>query len=263
MVLWRNLPTSRKNVRMDGIRHIRFSMDNLLKYVGLPASIMAAVGLTMERISGLDLLPRLIATAILAFLVQHCLAKVLARHLASYVVAHRCGFVRKQGISKATCRIQVGGAILTILLSGIIASGLGWLQTEYLVISAAQSTRDGSQILTLTASWVNAERIELPLPAPPTNCELISRNANARQLDWDGPVRALALVNFVGQQTAEVKCDAKKPIDVGRIKVSGPADGPYHESEMRTARILIAITGVLLWTYGILHLYRLLREASP
>lgn len=52
--------------------------ERFLRYIGLPTAVAASVGLTWDTFTGLDLIPRLIATLALAVLAQEVLARSLA-----------------------------------------------------------------------------------------------------------------------------------------------------------------------------------------
>lgn len=226
--------------------------ERFLRYIGLPTAVAASVGLTWDTFTGLDLIPRLIATLALAVLAQ----EVLARSLAPDPPEPEVGFKPKQQ-GEATNHRKFAVSAVAILICSSVFAGLAWLQTERLVVSALRETQNGSQSLQLSASWEEADYITLSLPPPPVECDIREVGASLTEIDWDQPDRTLRVDRFVSPQSVTVICDTPTFISERDIQIVGPADGPYFESDLVPIRIAIFAIGVALCLYGLFRLRKL------
>lgn len=227
--------------------------ERLLRYLGLPAAIGVTVGLTWDRLTGLNLIPRLVVTLVLAAIAQEILARTLALSRPKAAMGFR---IHKQQNESRKYPWNVF-SILTLATAAAIFAGLAWLQTERLVISVLRNEQNGLQSLSLSASWVNAEYVILRLPPLPIECEISEEGASLNDIDWDQPDRALRINNFVFPQSVTVICNRTTPIGQRGIEKKGSADGPYFEPDLARLRILIILMGVSLWLYGLFRLHRL------
>lgn len=226
--------------------------ERFLRYIGLPAAVAASVGLTWDTFTGLDLIPRLIATLALAVLAQ----EALARSLAPEPPEPEFGFKPKQHRESTNHRKFAISAVAILICSSVFA-GLAWLQTERLVVKALRETKNGSQSLQLIASWEEANFITLSLPPPPVECDIKEVGASLTEIDWDQPDRTLRVDSFVSPQSVTVICETPTFISERDIQIVGPADGPYFESDLTPIRIAIFATGVALCLYGLFRLRKL------
>ena len=231
-------------------------MDRLPLYIGIPAAIVANVALSWDSLTGLSLYPRLLATLVLAGVLQELVARAWALGSAqNEAVRHP---------SRAEGRpMPCGGwcvcAAIALAITAAMTVGLSWLQTDRLVVSAVRGTQDGKQSLTLAASWVNADEVSLPLPGSRVTCEINEIGASLTEVDWAKPTRLLKIHDFVAPQTVVVVCDTEEALGQRQLKITGKADGPYFAAELRCLRFLICVLGGLLWFYGIFRLHRLSR----
>ncbi|WP_306120484.1 MULTISPECIES: hypothetical protein [unclassified Roseitalea] len=226
--------------------------ERFLRYIGLPAAVAASVGLTWDTFTGLDLIPRLIATLALAVLAQ----EILARSLAPDPPAPEVGFTPKQQ-GEATSYWRFAVSAVAILVCSSIFAGLAWLQTERLVITASRDALNGSQSLHLSASWEEADHITLSLPPPPVECNIREVGASLTEIDWDQPDRTLRIDNFVSPQSVTVICNTPTLISERDIQVVGSSDGPYFESDLIPIKFAIFAIGVALCLYGLFRLRKL------
>lgn len=231
-------------------------MERLLLYIGIPAAIVVNVALSWDSFTGLWLYPRLLATLVLAGVLQELLARAWALGSAQNEVVRLPS--RAEGRAMPCDGWRVCG-VIALAVTAAIAVGFCWLQTDQLVVSAVRGTQDGEQSLTLTASWVNADEVSLPLPGPPVDCKINEIGASLTEVDWDNPIRLLKIHDFVAPQTVIVVCSTDQALGQRQLKITGKADGPYFAAELRRLRSLICVLGGLLWFYGIFRLHRLSR----
>lgn len=224
-------------------------IERLPQYLGLPLTIAATVALTWDTFSGLDLVPRLVATLILAVILQELLARALAPKRPRHV-----GFLRPDVHAAAPNRLRLVGLALLLAVAAALAAGLAWLQTEWLVVAALRGEQDGAQTLTMTAAWVRADFVEVPLPPLPVECTVHERGATLTMIDWAQPDRLLRVDDFVAPQYVSVTCATDTVLGQRGVQIGGPADGPYFEAVLRLIRTSIIFMGVLTWLYGVFRL---------
>lgn len=230
-----------------------YMLERLLQYLGLPAAVAATVALTWDTFTGLNLAARLVATLVLAGVVQELLARALAPTPPEPNVGFR--FPDEQPSRPNRRWLMFAGVVLAA--AAALASGLALLQTERLVVSAARSEQDTSRSLTLTASWVKADYVILPLPPPPVECSVTETGAILTDVDWEQPDRTLRIDEFVAPQTVSVTCNTEVKIGERGLAVNGPADGPYFVSDLKRFQVIIVIVGVAIWLFGVFRLRQL------
>lgn len=223
-----------------------------LRYIGLPAAIATCIGLTWDTFTGLDLIPRLIATLALALFAQ----EALVRYLAPGPPTVKVGFGPPQ-LDEAKNNFRFAASCVALVICSSVFVGLACLQTERLVITASREAQNGSQSLHLSASWETANHVTLSLPRPPVECDVREVGAALTEIDWDKPLRTLRIDNFVSPQSVTVICDSPTLISQRDIQVDGPSDGPYFENDLTIIRLIIFAMGVATCLYGIFRLKKL------
>lgn len=226
--------------------------ERYLRYLGLPAAVGACAGLTWDTFTGLDLIPRLIATLALAVFAQ----EVLARSLALGPPSPKFGFQPQQK-DKAPNNARVAISAVTLAICSVVFAYLAWLQTERLVITASHDMQNESHSLHLSASWEKAVYVNVSLPPPPVECDIREIGASLTEIDWDQPDRTLRIDNFVSPQSVTIICETPTPISQRDIQVEGPPDGPYFEANLIPIRLIILFMGVATWIYGLFRLRKL------
>lgn len=226
--------------------------ERLLQLIGLPAAVIGTVALTWDSITGIDLIPRLIATMILAAAAQELLARALAN--PDTPTRNPIGFGRQHDDEPQPRRSWAIGSIAALALAALAFTGLAWFQTERLVVSAARGEQAGEQTLKLTAAWVSARSLVLPLPPAPVACHISESGASLTEIDWEQPSRLLRIDDFVAPQSVMIRCSTASLLGQRGVRIEGPADGPYFAADLRLFKILIIVGGALIWVYGLMRL---------
>lgn len=222
--------------------------DLINRILSLPATLvafLAAIGLTFDAITGMGLYLRLAATGFLGLIPVLWCARKLAVRPERAVGMHNV---------PAPSSPRLGLRALCIALIAAVVAALAWAQTGLLTITATQQSIGKSQVLTVRSAPFASATVTIPLPPPPTLCDVEEKGASLTELDWERPVRALQINGFAAPQTVTIDCKVDTPIDLREVTVEGAADGLYLRSELRGLIIPILIGGVVLWIVGYVQL---------
>lgn len=230
---------------------------------GLPplVSLLSAIALTWESVSGLVLPWRLCVILALGLVAQYFISKFIADRMARHARAAK-------SVASSNPRLPASNRILRSMLVAImlavspaVALGFCYLKIDLFTISVLRIEDNSVQTLRITASYVQVEKVKVRLPR--SKCSY-SETGGARitEIDPNKGGHTLEIYKLVSPQVVTVKCDEALRLEKRNFSIEDQPQGPYFQTELNTFLVRTFIAGGLIWLIGGLFVLVCLRWFS-
>ena len=191
---------------------------------------------------------RLYSLFALATVLQFFVALVVARRFTfqTRIVGFSPNASTQVGARKRAVRLLLSALALAVV--PVLTVGLGWLQTNKLVIYAVRGGDDGAHGLTVYASEVLANRLKISIPR---SCKLEREfQATIIEVDPNTGSHVIEVKSFLAPQNLTITCEDTGRLEKRNFVIEEQREGPYFWTELQYYRLLTYFSGGLTWALG-------------
>ena len=191
---------------------------------------------------------RFCSLLVLAVILQYLVALVVARRftLQTRTVGFSPNPSKQVRARKFVLRFLLSA--LALALVPVLSVALGWLQINMLVIYAVRGGYDGAQSVTVYASEVMVNRLEISVPR---SCKLERESqATLIEVDPDKGTHRIEVKSFLAPQNLTIVCKDTGRLEKRNFVIEEQTEGPYFLTELQDYTLLIYLSGGLTWILG-------------